>query len=155
MDYTDTNEGDIREWFHYHPAHTVVEQNAHQECRDHCWELALWVMDNVGPCNEMWVALEKLREVMYWSNAGLAIYGPKGSRRCFCDAGDERLATLTPRDCPLHPDSAAEAPAAPTRLPSDPPPGDEPLRGSQGQVVIQLWGPPPPGGYPPERFRRT
>lgn len=58
--------------FAFHPATTDEKRNAHTSVREHCKELAHYIVDNVPMGREQSIALTKLEEVMHWCNAGIA-----------------------------------------------------------------------------------
>lgn len=63
---------DIEHRFKFHAATTDAKRDAHSSVRQHCRELADFINWNVPDNREKSLAMTKLEEVMFWSNAALA-----------------------------------------------------------------------------------
>ena len=58
--------------FEFHPASTEEKRNEHTSVREHCKELAHFIVDKVPQGREQSLALTALEECMHWCNAGIA-----------------------------------------------------------------------------------
>lgn len=67
---------DIEEVFGFHPA-TEITGPIHNELRQLCKELAYQLQNHLPESREKSLALTKLQEVMMFSNAAIAIHGPR------------------------------------------------------------------------------
>lgn len=63
---------DIHHRFTYHPALSETRQRSHERVRDLCERLAMTLAGNLPRGRELAVAITKLEEVAFWSNAALA-----------------------------------------------------------------------------------
>ena len=67
-----TNE-DLKRRFQFHPADAQNTKDRHQEVRDVCLEAAEAILEVTGPSSrEQSLAITKLEEAMFWSNAAIA-----------------------------------------------------------------------------------
>ena len=74
--YTDDGESFLRKLFaFYHPANTQEKRDAHEGVRNECFKLAVYLHEKDPDSEEMWRAIDKLQEVMFWANAGIARAG--------------------------------------------------------------------------------
>lgn len=71
MDIKDRIEND----FSFHPANTEEKRNEHTSVREHCKQLALFIVDKVPPGRDQSLALTAVEEAMHWANAGIAKAG--------------------------------------------------------------------------------
>jgi len=62
--------------FGFHPA-TETTGPLHEEARAKCLELAKWINQNVPDSREKSIALTKVQEAMWASNAAIAIHTPR------------------------------------------------------------------------------
>jgi hypothetical protein len=69
----DEERADIRERFKFHPA-TPATGPKHDEVREKCRVLALWLAAALPPSRERSLALTSLQETMMWANAAIAIH---------------------------------------------------------------------------------
>jgi hypothetical protein len=58
--------------FNHHPPKGNNIAVLHQEVRKRCLDLALFIDQSLPDCREKSLAVTKLEEVMYWTNAGVA-----------------------------------------------------------------------------------
>lgn len=58
--------------FGFHPADTTVKRDTHAAVRGRYKNLAAWLINAVPPGRERAVAITKLEEAMFWSNAAVA-----------------------------------------------------------------------------------
>lgn len=63
---------DIENRFAFHAAPDAEKRNAHTSVRTNCWNLAEFLNEALPEGREKSVAVTKLEEVMFWSNAALA-----------------------------------------------------------------------------------
>lgn len=63
---------DLDNRFMYHPANTEQRQEAHEWIRDNCLALAHTLNRDLPEGREKSLAITKLEEVMFWSNASIA-----------------------------------------------------------------------------------
>lgn len=68
---TDTER--INDTFAHHPPASKERINAHESVRATIREAAHRLNEHVPPCEERSIALDKLREAMFWANAGIAL----------------------------------------------------------------------------------
>jgi hypothetical protein len=68
-------EAELKDWFTYHPP-TGDKVGRHEFLRDECHVLARHIKANTQVGREQAVALTKLREVMMWANAAVALEKP-------------------------------------------------------------------------------
>lgn len=66
------DEDELRDRFQLHPANTDRKAAAHERVRNACGALAQNLNDLLPEGREKSLAMTKLEEVMFWSNAGLA-----------------------------------------------------------------------------------
>ena len=64
--------GDIANRFDFHPADTDVKRQAHETVRAECRQLVEFLNDALPDGREKSLAITKLEEVMFWSNAAIA-----------------------------------------------------------------------------------
>ncbi len=57
--------------FSFHPA-TPITGPKHDDVRQNCKQLALWLAVNLPPGRELSLALTNLEQVMMWANAAVA-----------------------------------------------------------------------------------
>jgi hypothetical protein len=67
---------DIADLFGYHPPIDEAAAQRHQEVRTGCAQLAGHLCEVCPSSYELSLAIDKLREVMYWANASVAC--PRG-----------------------------------------------------------------------------
>ena len=61
------------EWdFGYHKPETTEKENQHELIRSQCLFLARQINDLLPDCREKSLAITKLEEVVFWSNAAIA-----------------------------------------------------------------------------------
>jgi hypothetical protein len=70
--------------FGFHPA-TGMTAELHDATRSNFAQLAHWVIDNVPRGDAREACIHRLREAMFWANAGIA-----------CDSNPPELVTVTP-----------------------------------------------------------
>ena len=63
---------DIEYRFSYHPATDEATKEAHEMVRQVCGALAQFLNDGIPDCREKSVALNRMEDVMFWSNAAIA-----------------------------------------------------------------------------------
>jgi hypothetical protein len=63
---------DLENRFSFHPAEDEVTRQAHQTVRDTCLRMAVDFVKIVPDGREQDEALDKIEEVMFWANAGIA-----------------------------------------------------------------------------------
>lgn len=63
---------DLANRFAYHPAPTPGRQEAHEDIREVCGHLADFLNQVVPEGREKDIAMTRLEETMFWSNAGIA-----------------------------------------------------------------------------------
>lgn len=72
MDYFD-----IENMFMHHPPIDPNTAQGHEIVRNKAKEYALWIVDQINPCEEREEAIKKLREAMMWANSAIAIHGKR------------------------------------------------------------------------------
>jgi len=73
-------EEDIDNRFDFHAAISVEKRMAHEAIREQCRVLAHKINEQVPEGREKSLAITKLEEVMFWSNAGTARMNTEGER---------------------------------------------------------------------------
>lgn len=63
---------DLRNRFDYHSPPDEERREKHEDIREHCLDLALWLNELVPEGREKSLAITNLEQVMFWSNAALA-----------------------------------------------------------------------------------
>ena len=63
---------DLENRFSFHPANTDEKKQAHETVRNTCLRLAIDLNNQMPNCDEKETAINKLEEVMFWANAGIA-----------------------------------------------------------------------------------
>lgn len=63
---------DVRDAFAFHPPKDETVSAMHSEARAEALQFAHWILENLPPCDERDTAIEKVREAMFWTNAGIA-----------------------------------------------------------------------------------
>lgn len=63
---------DIENRFAFHSAETETKKAEHEMVRAACRTLAKYLLEMTPSCREQSLAITKLEEVMFWSNAALA-----------------------------------------------------------------------------------
>lgn len=66
---------ELRKRFSFHPATEEIIIKKHEQVREKCYELALWMDNNIPNGREKTLVITKLEEVMYWANASVAREG--------------------------------------------------------------------------------
>lgn len=69
----------VADRFAFHPATTEEKRDAHTSVRQHCAELAHYIVDNVPAGREQALALTNLEQVMHWANAAIAFANDEGA----------------------------------------------------------------------------
>jgi len=69
------NQAKLDNVFAFHPPATTYEVAAHEGVREGCRSLSEILNTLVPDCHEKTIAMDKLREVMHWANAGIAVNG--------------------------------------------------------------------------------
>ena len=64
--------GKIEHNFAYHQPKNEAVINAHEQTREACKVLALYMDNNIPDCREKSLAITKIEEAMFWANAGIA-----------------------------------------------------------------------------------
>jgi hypothetical protein len=62
---------DLKNRFSFHPA-TDITGPQHEEVRDRCYALALWLSENTPVGRHQALALTSIEEAMHWGNAAIA-----------------------------------------------------------------------------------
>lgn len=70
MDYESLDA--VRDAFTFHPPKDETVSSAHSEARQECLQVATWIYGTVPDCYERDMAIDRLREVMFWTNAAIA-----------------------------------------------------------------------------------
>ena len=73
------NHDTLRNSFIFHPA-TEATGPRHQEVRDRCYALALWVADNTPPGRHQALALTFIEQAMWAANSAIACDTPEEDR---------------------------------------------------------------------------
>lgn len=63
---------DLTNRFHYHPPATENVKVKHEDIRNSCLTLANFINEALPEGREKSLAITKLEEVMFWSNASIA-----------------------------------------------------------------------------------
>lgn len=74
----DSVEEILKHWFSFHPPADNNVAHTHDWVREKCGDLAIQLNDAVPPGVEKMNMFDKLREVMFWANAGVACNQPRG-----------------------------------------------------------------------------
>jgi hypothetical protein len=72
---------DIENRFNYHPPQSDEVAQRHEGARDLHRDLADWINENLPDSREKSLAITKLEESMFWTNAGIARMTLEGARR--------------------------------------------------------------------------
>lgn len=81
---------DLKNWFSYHAPVSVEQSAQYDEVRAGALVYAEKLAKLCPAGHELEVALDRLREVMYWANAGIACVAPSPAVResHFCEGCD-------------------------------------------------------------------
>lgn len=60
--------------FTYHAPRNEDDVTAHEDLRECCFATALYMVETLPDCDELFIAIDKIREAMMWGNAGLALH---------------------------------------------------------------------------------
>lgn len=82
MPIPDTGRQELVHRFQYHPPMTDQAKRAHEDVREECKRLALFLSSSLPAGREKSLAITKLEEAMMWANAAIARHvGSEGGTR--------------------------------------------------------------------------